>query len=497
MVQGTTSNAGKSFTAAGLCRILRQDGYRVAPFKSQNMSLNSYVTEDGLEMGRAQVMQAEAAGIAPTVLMNPILLKPTGDMRSQVVVMGTSIGQMNAREYYARKHTLRPIVQEAYDTLAAQYDIIVLEGAGSPAEINLKTDDFVNMGMAKMANAPVLLVGDINPGGVFAALYGTLALLDADERARVAAMIINKFRGDETILTPGLRQLEALTGVPVLGVVPFMSLDLDDEDSLSDRLDREVVPQTIDIAVVRLPHISNFTDFNPLQRLQNVSLRYVDSVRALGRPDLIILPGSKSTMDDLDWLRRQGLAAHIARHAGDGHPVLGICGGFQMLGRTLSDPLGVERGGHMDGLALLPVKTVFAGEKTRRQVQGRLPVLEGCFAALTNASYSGYEIHMGETEGPAQQDNIWGTYLHGLFDRPEIVAALIHALCAHKHIPPLPIEAPDMGARAAGRLDDFSSQRSILEYASYKEKQYDLLADGLRKALNMRMLYTIIEKDWP
>lgn len=474
MVQGTTSNAGKSFAAAGLCRILKQDGYRVAPFKSQNMALNSYVTKEGLEMGRAQVMQAEAAGIEPSVLMNPILLKPTGNTGSQVIVRGAPIGQMDARAYYAIKHTLRPVVQDAYDTLSNQYDVIVLEGAGSPAEINLKRDDFVNMGMAKMAQAPVLLVGDINPGGVFAALFGTLSLLDANERARVKAMIINKFRGDASILQPGLRQLEALTGVPVLGVVPHLSLDLDDEDSLSDRLTRDVPPQLIDIAVIRLPRISNFTDFNPLEGLQDVSLRYVDNARNLGRPDLIILPGSKSTMDDLDWLYRQGLPARIARHAEEGHPVLGICGGFQMLGRTLSDPLGAERGGHMEGLGLLPVKTVFSGEKTRRQTQGRLPALEGFFAPLSDMPYAGYEIHMGETNGPAQRGNVWGTYLHGLFDRPEITRALVHALCAHKHIPPLKMEAPDIRA--------------------HKERQYDLLADGLRTALDMRLLYEIIEK---
>lgn len=472
MVQGATSNAGKSFTVAGLCRILRQDGLRVAPFKSQNMALNSYVTSDGLEMGRAQVMQAEAAGIEPAVRMNPILLKPTGDMGSQVIVNGAPIGHMKAREYYAYKPSLRPVVQAAFDSLAAEYDVIVLEGAGSPAEINLKQDDFVNMGMAKMANAPVLLVGDIDMGGVFASLYGTMALLDEEERGRVKATIINKFRGDVTILEPGLRQLEDLTGVPVLGVVPYMRLDLDDEDSLSDRFSRQALPQRIDIAVIRLPHISNFTDFNPLQSLRDISLRYVNSPQALGRPDLIILPGSKSTMDDLVWLRRQGLAERIIAHAREGQPLLGICGGFQMLGMELSDPHDTECGGTMEGLGLLPVRTVFASTKTRTQRGGMLPRLSGCFSALSGLAYEGYEIHMGETQGAPQQGNVWGTYLHGLFDRAAIVQALVDALCLHRGIEPFPVEAMDAQA--------------------HKEQQYDLLADGLRKSLNMPLLYDLL-----
>lgn len=477
MVQGTTSNAGKSFTAAGLCRIFKQDGYRVAPFKSQNMALNSYVTQDGLEMGRAQVMQAEAAGVAPDVRMNPVLLKPTGDMGSQVIVNGTPVGHMKARDYYAYKHTLRPMIQAAYDSLAADYDIVVIEGAGSPAEINLKQDDFVNMGMAKMARSPVLLVGDIDRGGVFASLYGTLALLEPDERARVKATVINKFRGDVALLGTGLQQLEDLTHVPVLGVVPYLSLDLDDEDSLSDRLIQDRQPQAIDIAVIRLPRMSNFTDFNPLENLRDVSLRYVSSVRKLGRPDLIILPGTKGTMDDLDWLCRQGLDEPIAAHARAGGAVLGICGGFQMLGKALADPHGVERGGSMTGLGLLDTATTFAKEKTRLQATGFLPELTGLYAALSRLPYAGYEIHMGLTEGAHQRDNVWGTYVHGLFDQAEIVRALLAALCAQKGIPPVGLEARDIRA--------------------HKEAQYDLLADGLRQSLNMELLYKIVEEGHP
>ncbi len=474
MVQGTASNAGKSFLVAGLCRIFREDGLRVAPFKSQNMALNSYVTKDGLEMGRAQAMQAEAAGIEPSARMNPVLLKPTGDMGSQVIVNGSPVGHMKARDYYAFKHTLRPVIQAAFDSLAAQHDVIVLEGAGSPAEINLKQDDFVNMGMARMADAPVLLVGDIDPGGVFASLYGTLALLETQERARVKATVINKFRGDVTILTPGLHQLETLTGVPVLGVVPYMRLDLEDEDSLSDRLTRDTMPQMIDIAVIRLPRLSNFTDFHPLQGLEDISLRYVDSARKLGRPDLIILPGTKSTMDDLDWLKRQGLAERVVRHAREGHPILGICGGLQMLGQTILDPCGVERGGAMEGLGLLPAATTFSRKKTKSQTQGVLPSLSGVFSALSGMAYEGYEIHMGQTEGALQRGNVWGTYVHGLFDRAQIVEGLVGALCAHKGLAPLPVKA--------------------LDFKAYKERQYDLLAKGLREALDLRLLYEILDR---
>ena len=299
MVQGTMSNAGKSYLAAALCRIFHQDGYRVAPFKSQNMALNSFITEEGLEMGRAQVMQAEAAGIKPSVLMNPILLKPTNDTGSQVIVNGEVLGNLSAKEYYRRKREMIPHIMQAYRQLDEQYDIIVLEGAGSPAEINLKQDDIVNMGMAKLAKAPVLLVGDIDRGGVFASLAGTLMLLDEDEKAMVKGLVINKFRGDVSILEPGLRQIEDITGKPVVGVVPYMNLDLEDEDSLSERFTRQDKAAAIDIAVVRLPRISNFTDFNSLECIEGVAVRYIKTVSELRVPDLVILPGTKNTMDDL------------------------------------------------------------------------------------------------------------------------------------------------------------------------------------------------------
>ena len=325
MVQGTMSNAGKSFLVAGLCRVFKQDGYKVAPFKSQNMALNSYITKDGLEIGRAQAMQAEAADIEPTVEMNPILLKPTSNVGSQVIVNGEVLGNMKAMDYYANKRKLIPEIQKAFDKLSEEFDIIVIEGAGSPAEINLKDNDIVNMGMAKIANAPVLLAGDIDRGGVFAALYGTVKLLDEDEQQRIKGLVINKFRGDVEILRPGLRMIEERTGIPVVGVVPLKPLDIDDEDSLSERLNHKEKKGGIDLAVVRLPHISNFTDFNVFEGMEGVSLRYVRDVSELGRPDLIFLPGTKNTMDDLAWLRESGMETAVLRCSGDGIPAVIRC----------------------------------------------------------------------------------------------------------------------------------------------------------------------------
>ena len=324
MVQGTMSNAGKSFLVAGLCRVFKQDGYKVAPFKSQNMALNSYITKDGLEIGRAQAMQAEAADIEPTVEMNPILLKPTSNVGSQVIVNGEVLGNMKAMDYYANKRKLIPEIQKAFDKLSDEYDIIVIEGAGSPAEINLKDNDIVNMGMAKIAKAPVLLAGDIDRGGVFASLYGTVKLLDEDEQQMIKGLIINKFRGDVEILRPGLSMIEERTGIPVVGVVPLKPLDIDDEDSLSERLNHKEKKGGIDLTVIKLPHISNFTDFNVFEGMDGVSLRYVRDVSELGKPDLIFLPGTKNTMDDLVWMRESGMETAVLRCSGDGIPVVGI-----------------------------------------------------------------------------------------------------------------------------------------------------------------------------
>ena len=476
MIQGTMSNAGKSVLTAGLCRIFKQDGYSVAPFKSQNMALNSFITKEGLEMGRAQVMQAEAAGVEPSVRMNPILLKPNSDTGSQVIVNGEVLGDMRAADYFRYKKQLIPQIMEAFHALAAEHDIIVLEGAGSPAEINLKSDDIVNMGMAKLAGAPVLLAGDIDRGGVFASLYGTVALLEEDERAMVKGTIINKFRGDVGILKPGLSQLEALTGVPVLGVVPGMDVDLDDEDSLSPRFSARRAGAPLDVAVIRLPRISNFTDFAPLERHPAVGLRYVESAGALGAPDLVILPGTKSTMADLAWMRQNGLEASVQKLAAVGTPVIGICGGYQMLGETLSDPDGVEGGGTMAGMGLLPVSTVFQRGKTRTQTVGTFPDCRGFYAPLSGLPLEGYEIHMGTGGGlVAVRERVLGTYLHGLFDSGVFLRQLAALLLREKGLP----------ENTAGEPEDIEA---------YKQKQYDRLAAVLRESLDLPAIYRILDR---
>ncbi len=477
MVQGTASNVGKSVLAAGLCRIFKQDGYRVVPFKSQNMALNSFITPDGLEMGRAQAMQAEAAGVDCDVRMNPILLKPTSDRGSQVIVNGEVVANMSAREYYAVKSRFVKDIMAAFDSLSAENDIIVIEGAGSPAEINLNQEDFVNMGMARLAKAPVLLVGDIDRGGVFASLYGTAELIEPENRPLLKGTIINKFRGDKTILDPGLDMLENLTHVPCLGVVPYQDLKLDDEDGLSERFYGRTAGGVVDIAVVKLPRISNFTDFNPLEYIDGVNLRYVRDVRALGEPDLIILPGTKNTMADLKWLRESGLEAAVKKHAAKGKPVLGICGGYQMLGRRLADPLGVEAGGEMAGIGLLDIETVFAGEKTRCRASGVLAPVTGVFAALSGARYEGYEIHMGQSGREANiinEGNVYGSYIHGIFDTEDTAKAVVKAILDGKGID--------------------SASVTALDIKAFKEEQYDLLAKTLRENLDIEGIYRILNE---
>ncbi len=494
MVQGTMSNAGKSLLAAGLCRIFHQDGYRVAPFKSQNMALNSFITEEGLEMGRAQVMQAEAAGIAPSVKMNPILLKPTNDVGSQVIVNGEVLGTMSARDYFKFKKELVPKVMEAYEELAAENDIIVIEGAGSPAEINLKEDDIVNMGMAKRAKAPVLLVGDIDRGGVFAQLIGTVMLLEEDEKKMVKGLIVNKFRGDKTILDPGIQMLEERSKIPVVGVAPYLDIQVEDEDSLTERFEGHQEAGLLDLAVIRLPRISNFTDFNPLESIPGVSLRYVHHVQELGNPDMILLPGTKNTMEDLLWMRQNGLEAAVLKEAAKGKIIFGICGGYQMLGQTLSDPHHVEAGGQIKGMELLPMDTVFVEAKTRTRVQGNFQKLPGILSSMSGIHLEGYEIHMGTSKpnGDAVQTsqivdqvtgerkadglsagNVYGTYVHGVFDREEVTQGLVRALGEWKGI-------------------DVSQMASV-DFAAFKESQYDILAQELRCHLDMKKIYEILE----
>ena len=495
MVQGTMSNSGKSFLVAGLCRIFRQDGYRVAPFKSQNMALNSFITKEGLEIGRAQVMQAEAAEIEPSVLMNPILLKPTNDTGSQVIVNGRVMGNMNAMDYYRRKPELIPKILESYRKLSEQYEIIVLEGAGSPAEINLRENDIVNMGMAELSDSPVLLVGDIDRGGVFASLYGTVELLRPQERKRVKGFIINKFRGDKKLLEPGLKQLEQMTKIPVLGVIPYSNIDLDDEDSLTERFSRRNPEGLVKIAVICLPHISNFTDFSVLESMSEVDLYYAKNPYQLGKPDLIILPGQKNTMGDLKWLRESGMESCILKLHADGIPLFGICGGFQMLGEELCDPFAIEEGGILRGMGILPGKTVFSKEKVRTRVSGRFQNLSGFFSPLSGAKMEGYEIHMGTTNfsdkaNPLTEifsaearklDGTWtenccGTYVHGIFDTKEASKALLSALLDAKGI---------------------SCSAVMVDRDEYKQKQYNFLADILRQNLDLKAIYRILEKEDP
>ncbi|MCL0064510.1 cobyric acid synthase [Dehalococcoidia bacterium] len=489
MIQGTGSSVGKSIIVAALCRIMHQDGFRVAPFKSQNMALNSFVTRDGLEMGRAQVVQAEAAGIEPCVDMNPVLLKPEADAKSQVVVMGKPRMTVSARDYYKHTLDLFPIIEQSLARLRSQYDIVIIEGAGSPAEINLRRFEMVNMSIARIAQSPVLLVGDIDKGGVFASLVGTLVLLQGEERKMIKGFIINKFRGDISILQPGLDYLEEHTGIPVLGVVPYYHhIMINEEDSIyqgeTGEWNREC---RIDIAVIYLRHISNSTDFEPLQQEPGVRLRYITAPWQLGNPDLIIIPGSKSTIADLAHLKETGLAEAILSKARAGTPVIGICGGFQMLGNRIEDPQRVEsEKTSIDGLGLLDIVTTFESEKTTHQVRARITAGEGLFRGLTGEDLTGYEIHMGQTlggdappafeitqrlggdgnhpDGAVGYDGmIFGTYLHGLFDNGRFRRGLLH------NIKPLEMQSEP----------------------PTREEQYDELAMIVRQSLDMERIYRI------
>ena len=483
MIQGTMSGAGKSLLCTALCRIFAREGFRTAPFKSQNMALNSAVTPDGLEIGRAQAVQAAACFKEPDVRMNPILLKPTSDTGSQLIVNGEVRGSYDASTYFAMKRGLIPDILKAYESLSGENDIIVIEGAGSPAEINLSEDDIVNMGLAAMVDAPVLLAGDIDRGGVFAQLYGTAALLEDEQKARIKGLLINKFRGDITLLGKGPAMLEKLTKIPVLGVIPWMpDVDIDDEDSLSERLEKKRSGKMIDAAVIRLPRISNFTDLSSLDHHPLMGVRYVTNPGRLGEPDLVIIPGTKSTLSDLQWLRDTGLAAQIRRRAEQGCPILGICGGYQMLGRKLSDPEGAEGGGEMEGLGLLPCSTVFTAKKTRTRTRAR--ITQGPFRGT---ALEGYEIHMGRTEregGHAfalledgREDgtvfgHVFGTYLHGLFDTGELTGAAARWLMERKG---MKIE-----------------KREVVSHRAFQEEQFERLADRVSEALDMEAVRRIM-----
>ena len=437
MVQGTTSDAGKSTLVAGLCRVLRRRGVRVVPFKPQNMALNSAVTEDGGEIGRAQAVQAQACGLLPHTDMNPVLLKPSSDTGAQVIIQGKALCNMNAAAYHDYKLQAMDAVQDSYRRLGGQFDCIVVEGAGSPAEINLRANDIANMGFAEAVDCPVILIADIDRGGVFAHLVGTLALLSKSEQARVKGFVINRFRGDIALLQSGLDWLEQYTGKPVIGVLPYLhGLHLEAEDGISTVASGVVAAtKRLRVVVLALPHISNHTDFDPLRLHPQVEFSYVGPGQPVPAADLLILPGSKNVQADLAWLRQQGWEPAVQRHLRYGGKLLGICGGFQMLGSALHDPLGLEgTAGSVTGLNLLDMQTTLHAEKQLAQVAGHL--------ALNHAAVSGYEIHMGVSSGPAlarhvvalegrtdgalsDDGQVMGTYLHGLFDQAEACNALL------------------------------------------------------------------------
>jgi adenosylcobyric acid synthase len=493
MVQGTASHVGKSVLVAALCRIFRQDGFSVAPFKAQNMSLNSYVTPDGGEIGRAQAVQAEAAGIACSVEMNPVLLKPEADSRSQVVVLGRPQRSTTAAEYYKLKSELWPVVTGALQKLHSKYEVVVIEGAGSPAEVNLMGDEIVNMRIARYCRAPVLLVGDIDRGGVFASLLGTLWLLKPGDLRLIKALVINKFRGDQKLLEPGLKFLERKSGIPIAGVIPyFHDIQIAQEDSVAlEQLKPRQSPAQIDVAVIRLPHISNFDDFDPLDKENGVRVRYVNSVDSLDHPDLIILPGSKTTVSDLVWLKASGLANRITELYQQGTFVIGICGGYQMLGRYINDPEHVESAlPQSEGLGLLPITTAFLPTKETHQVKGSVIAERGLLAQARNVSFEGYEIHTGRTEnGEASafrlrersnkscdaldgcldvSGRVLGTYIHGLFHNQGLRRGILRQI-----------------ARLKGQPISFVGGDH------QRDAEYDKLAQLVRDSLDMDLVYSI------
>lgn len=489
MVQGTSSNVGKSLISAGLCRIFAQAGYKTAPFKSQNMALNSYITKDGLEIGRAQAVQAECAYQHIDVRFNPVLLKPTGSKTSQIIINGEIYGNMTASEYFAEKHKFFKYIKESYESLNKEYDVIVIEGAGSPAEINLNHKDFVNMGMAQTAHAPVLLAGDIDKGGVFASLYGTVELLK-EYKKYFKGFIINKFRGDKAILEPGLLQIEKLTGIDVLGVLPYEKFNIDEEDSLAEIL-KNNTKGLIDIAVIRLPRISNFTDFAVFEYYNEVKVRYINNIADFGEPDLLIIPGTKNTIDDMKYIRSSGLITKIMQYAETGKGIIGVCGGYQMLTSIIKDPDNMETGGDVQGLNLIKAETVFEKEKIRTVIQGKFNNITGYFSFLNGAEFSGYEIHMGKTYADNRNiseikdtngnikndglsvDNILGTYIHGIFDSSDVAKRIIDKLMQEKGI------------------EKQAEEKNINEL---RNKEYDKLADMLMKNLNISKIYEIMEK---
>lgn len=485
MVVGTSSGAGKSITVTALCRVLTKDGYKVSPFKSQNMALNSFVTKSGLEMGRAQVVQAYACMIEPEAYMNPILLKPTTDRKIQIIVNGKSIGNMSGIEYGKFKTSLKPEIMKSYDYIKENYDISILEGAGSPVEINIKGEDIANMKMAEMADSPVILVADIDRGGVFASIYGTIMLMSEKERARVKGVIINKFRGDINILKSGLEEIEKLTGVPVIGVMPYTNVDIEDEDSVTERFKRLQKKKGINISVIKLKHISNFTDIDALRMVEDINIKYINSVDEMGEEDIIIIPGTKNTIDDLKELKDNGIATEIIKASKNGKVIIGICGGFQMLGEKIKDPYGIESEiKEIPGLGLLELETVMEKEKNTTQYEGKLSNCTGLLEGLEGEKIKGYEIHQGVTFGNESKvndedrivtvvkgENIFATYLHGIFDNEKITRNILNKVRAKKGI---------------------ELQMKGITFDEYREQQLDKLEKIFRENVDIDKIYEIL-----
>lgn len=500
MLQGTASNVGKSIITTGLCRIFKQDGYNVIPFKSQNMALNSFITKEGLEMGRAQVSQAEACGIDPIADMNPILLKPNGNNKSQVIVRGKVVGDMSSKEYHEYKLQLTEVLGDIFEEFEEKYDVVVMEGAGSCAEINLMERDISNMGMAEIADAPVIIIGDIDRGGVFASLAGTMLLLPDEYKKRVKGVIINKFRGRKELLDSGIKMLEDIIKVPVLGVLPYTDIKIEEEDSVTTRFKQKINKGDIHIEVVRTPHMSNFTDFNIFETQEDVSLRYVDFGESFGDPDIVIIPGTKSTIDDLMFLRKNGLENQIKELHRRGKLIIGICGGYQMLGKVLKDPYHVENDlEEVEGIGLLDVETTFEMEKTTTQVKAILDEnFHGYLENLSGKEVSGYEIHMGITKrnensnnfvtvkqkleqkvnyqvGSVNKEcNVFGTYLHGIFDDIDFTRTILNNIRKMKNLEPI--------------------ESNVKSFKEFKNQQYDKLADYLREHLDMEKIYEIMSE---
>ena len=498
MLQGTASNVGKSIITTGLCRIFTQDGYKVAPFKSQNMALNSFITKEGLEMGRAQVSQAEACGIDPIADMNPILLKPSGNNKSQVIVRGKVVGDMSSKEYYEYKLELIETLSNVFKEFEEKFDIVVMEGAGSCAEINLMERDISNMGMAQISDAPVILIGDIDRGGVFASIAGTMLLLPEEDKKRVKGVIINKFRGRKELLDSGIKMLEDIIKIPVLGVIPYTDIKIEEEDSVTTRFKKKIDKADIQIEVIRTPHMSNFTDFNIFETQEDVSLRYVDYGECLGNPDIVIIPGTKSTIDDLMFLRNTGLEDQIKELHKKGKLIIGICGGYQMLGQVLKDPYHVENNvEEVKGIGLLDIETIFKLEKTATQVKAVIDDnLVGYLKNLSNKKISGYEIHMGVSQKKEnsndfitvkerlgesvnyqvgsvnKQCNVFGTYIHGIFDNIDFTRTLLNNIREMKNLRPI--------------------ESNIHSFEEFKNKQYDKLANFLRNHLDIEKIYEIM-----